>query len=144
MLEPRRVDIINAQIGPIECRLNCFHCLRLIHFVDLRHIKDGLGAVDLFEIMHDFQDWWFGAVEVQARVRPERVSPRRCEKDDDKMIARVPPRSHEVLVTAVDEFDRRLKLRDVAGRQIEDGGLDFKTNTPGARQMPQNRVEAVA
>jgi hypothetical protein len=43
--------------------------------VNLRHIKDRLRAVDLLEIMNNFQDRWFGAVEVQARVRPERVSP---------------------------------------------------------------------
>ena len=93
--------------------------------------------------MNDFQDRRFGAVEVQARVRPERVSPWRREKNDDEMIARVPSRSHEVLVTAVDEFDRRIKVHDIPGREIEDGGLDLKTDTPGARQMPQNRKEAV-
>ena len=132
MLKPWRVDIVNAQIGPVECRRNCFECLWLIHFVNLRHIKDGLRAVDLLEIIYDFQDRWLGAVEVQARVRPERVSPRRREKDDDKMIARVPPRSHKLLITALCEFDRRLKLHNIPGRQIEDGGLDLKTDTPGA------------
>jgi hypothetical protein len=112
--------------------------------VNLRHIKDRLRAVDLLEIMNDFQNRWLGSVEVQARVRPERVSPWRREKNDDEMIARVPPQSHEVLVTAVDEFDWRAKVRDIPSRQIEDGGLDLKTNTLCARQMPQNRVESVA
>jgi hypothetical protein len=47
--------------------------------------------------MNDFQDRWLRAVEVQAPVRPERVSPWRREKNDNEMIARVRPRSHEVL-----------------------------------------------
>src|SRR6476659_7653468 len=113
------------------------------HFVNLRHIKDGLRAIDLLEVMNDFQDRWLGTVEVQARVRPECVSPWKREKNDDEMIAEVPLRSHEVLVIAVDEFDRCVKVLDIPSRQIEDGGLDLKTDTPGARQMPQNRVEAV-
>jgi hypothetical protein len=106
--------------------------------------KGRLRAVDLLEIINDFQDWWFGAVEMQACVRPERVSPWRREKNDDEMIAGVLSRSHEVLVTAVDEFDRRLEAGNILGCQIEDGGLDLETDAPGARQMPQNRIEAVA
>ncbi len=44
------------------------------------------------------------------------------------MIGRVPPRAHEVLVTTVDEFDGRGEVHDIPGRQIEDGGLDLKTD----------------
>jgi hypothetical protein len=65
-----------------------------------------------------------------GRVRPERVSPWRREKNDDEMIARVPSRSHEVLVTAVDEFDRRIKMHDIPGREIEDGGLKPQNRYP--------------
>ena len=56
----------------------------------------------------------------------------------------MPQRSHEVLVTAVDEFDRRVNVRDIPRRQIEDGRVDLKIDTASTRQVPQNRAETVA
>ena len=66
MLKPGHVDIVNPQICPVECRLNCLQRLRLIHFVNLRHIEDGLRAIDLLEIMNNFQNGWL----VRSRCRP--------------------------------------------------------------------------
>jgi hypothetical protein len=96
--------------------------------VNLRHIKNGLRAVDLLEIVNNLQNRWLGTVEVQARVWLKRVAPWRAEENDDEMIGRMPPRAHEVLVTAADEFDRRVEVRDIPGRQVEDGGLNLKTD----------------
>ena len=83
-------------------------------------------------------------VRISTAESQSTVSPWRREKNDNEMIARVPPRFHEVLVTAVDEFDRRVNVRDIPRRQIEDGRLDLKTDTSSTRQVPQNRVETVA
>jgi hypothetical protein len=96
--------------------------------VNLRHIKYGLRAVDLLEITNNFQNRWLGTVEVQPRARLKRVAPWRAEENDDEMIGRVSPRAHEVLVTAADKFDGRGKVRDIPGRQVEDGGIDLKTD----------------
>src|SRR5262245_10444480 len=94
--------------------------------------------------MNDFQNRRLGAVEVQPRVRFERVAPRRRQEDDNEMIGGVPPRSNEILVAAVNELDRRVEMRDVPGGQIKDGGLDLETDAPGPRQVPQDRIETVA
>jgi len=112
--------------------------------VDLNHIEDGLRAVDLLEIVNDFQNRWLGTIKVQARIRLKRVSPWRGDENDDEMIGRVRSRSHKVLITAVDEFDRPVEVRDIPSRQVEDGGLDLKTYTLGTGQVPQDRVQAVA
>ena len=69
-----------------------------------------------------------GTIQVQARVRLKCVTPWRGEENDDEMIGRVPPRAHEVLVTTADEFDRRVEVREVPGRQVEDGGVNLKTD----------------
>ena len=81
--------------------------------MDLSHIEHGLRAVDLLEIVNDFQNRWLGKIKVQARVRLKRVAPRRGDENDDEMIGGVRPRSREVLVTAVNEFDRRVEVRDL-------------------------------
>jgi hypothetical protein len=86
MLKPGHIDIVNTQIGPVECRLNCLQRLRLIHFVNLRHIKHGLRAVDLLKIMNNLQNRWLGTVEAQASVRLKRVAPWRTEENDDEII----------------------------------------------------------
>ena len=101
--------------------------------MDLRHIKHGLRAVDLLEIMNNLQDRWLGPVEVQAGVRSKRVAPWRAEENDNQMIGGVPPRAHKVLVTAGHEFDRCAKVRDSPGGQVEYGGLDLKTDALCAR-----------
>ena len=72
------------------------------------------------------------------------ASPWRGEKNDDEIIAGVPPRSHKGLVIAVDEFDRGVKVLDIPSCQIEDGGLGLKTDALGAQQMAENRVETIA
>ena len=59
--------------------------------MDLRHIKHGLRAVDLLEIMNNLQNRWLGTVEVQAGVRSKRVAPWRAEENDNQMIGGVPP-----------------------------------------------------
>ena len=110
--------------------------------MDLNHIEDGLRAVDLLEIVNDFQNRWLGTIKVQARVRLKRVSPWRGDENDDEMIGRVRSRSHEVLITAVDEFNRPVEVRDIPSRQVEDGGLDLKTYTLGTGQVPQDRAHA--
>jgi hypothetical protein len=96
--------------------------------VDLDHIEDGLRAVDLLEIMNNFQDGRFGSIQVQTCVGLKRVTPWRAEENDDEMIGWVPLRGHEVLVTTADEFDRRIEMRDIPGRQIEDRRLNLKTD----------------
>jgi hypothetical protein len=116
MLKPRHIDIVNPKIRPIECRLNGLQCLRLIHLMDLRHIEHGLRPIDLLEIMNNLQNRRLGTVEVQACVWQKRIAPWRAEENDNEMIGRVPPRAHEVLITAVDELDRRAEVRDVAAR----------------------------
>jgi tripartite-type tricarboxylate transporter receptor subunit TctC len=60
--------------------------------VNLRHIKYGLGAVDLLEIINNLQNRRLGTVEVQAGARLKRVAPWRAEENDDEMIGRVPRR----------------------------------------------------
>src|SRR6516165_10030628 len=128
MLKPGHIDIVNPKIKPIERRLNCLQCLRLVHLVDLRHIEHGLRPMDLLEIMNNLQNRRLGTVQVQACVGLKRIAPWRAEENDNEMIARMLPRAHEVLTTAADEFDRRVKVRDIAARQVEDGGLDLKTD----------------
>src|SRR5262245_53178256 len=81
---------------------------------------------------------------MQACVCPKRIAPRRSNENDDEVIDGVPPRSHEALVIAVDEFDRRVDVRDIPDRQVENDGLELKTDTLGTGQVPQDRVQAVA
>ena len=84
---------------------------------------------------------------MRSRCRPvsgRLASPWRGEKNDDEIIAGVPPRSHKGLVIAVDEFDGGVKVLDTPSCQIEDGGLGLKTDALGAQQMAENRVETIA
>jgi len=74
----------------------------------------------------------------------KRVSPWRGEKNDDPAISWMSRRPHQVLVTAVDQFNRSVEVHDIASRQVKDGRLNLETNTFGAGQVSQNGVETVA
>src|SRR4029453_16101079 len=98
--------------------------------MNFRHIEDGLRAVDLLEIINNFQNRWLGSAEVQPGMRLEGIAPRGSEKDDDKIIGGGAAPIQVVLVTAVDKLDLRVEVTDIPSRQIEDGGFDFKTDAP--------------
>ena len=66
---------------------------------------------------------------MQACIRLKRVAPRWAEEYNGEMISRMPPYTHEVLVTAADEFNRRVEVCDVPACQVENTRIDFKTNT---------------
>ena len=54
MLQSRRIYIVNPKICPIEHRLDRFQGGRRVHLMHLRHIEQGLRAVDLLEVSNDF------------------------------------------------------------------------------------------
>ena len=66
VLQPRRVDIVDAKIRPVECRRDRLERGWLVHLVHFGHVQHRLRAVDLLEVPHDFENWRFCTIEVQA------------------------------------------------------------------------------
>src|SRR5262245_34017286 len=77
-------------------------------------------------------------------MRLKRIAPWRREENDHKMIGWMATCFQKFLVTAVNEFDRRVEVRDIPARQIEHIGFDLKTDAPGTWQVAQDGVKAVA
>src|SRR5262249_3244409 len=56
----------------------------------------------------------------------------------------MPVRGQVDFVAAKHQIDWYVQLRNIAGRQVEHGLLDFKADAFGGGEMPQNRVEPIA